>query len=198
MKFIGLHREPLTVSAILAQIVVVPLGKLMAATITDCVFFKGTCLEFLDPGPFNVKEHVLITIFANAGAGTVFGFGWAGIYRSFAYYIFPGYLFKMLTSLSWICWTSPKSVLAQQLGSGLSGLGLFAFGLDWATISSYLGSPLASPWFATANVAVGYVFVVYILAPICYWLNVFNAKTFPIYSQDLFSSTGQEYNISLI
>ncbi|KAK7826109.1 oligopeptide transporter 8 [Quercus suber] len=104
----------------------------------------------------------------------------------------------MLTSLSWICWTSPKSVLAQQLGSGLSGLGLFAFGLDWATISSYLGSPLASPWFATANVAVVYVFVAYILAPICYWLNVFNAKTFTIYSQDLFSSTGQEYNISLI
>uniref|UniRef100_A0A7N2KUS9 Oligopeptide transporter n=1 Tax=Quercus lobata TaxID=97700 RepID=A0A7N2KUS9_QUELO len=103
----------------------------------------------------------------------------------------------MLTSLSWICWTSPKSVLAQQLGSGLNGLGLFAFGLDWATISSYLGSPLASPWFATANV-VGYVFVVYILTPICYWLNVFSAKTFPIYSQDLFSSTSQEYNISLI
>lgn len=117
---------------------------------------------------------------------------------SFAYYIFPGYLFQMLTSLSWICWTSPKSVLAQQLGSGLSGLRLFAFGLVWATISSYLGSPLASPWFATANVAVGYVFVVYILTPICYWLNVFSAKTFPIYSQDLFSSTGQEYNISLI
>ena len=26
----------------------------------------------LNPGPFNVKEHVLITIFANAGAGTVY------------------------------------------------------------------------------------------------------------------------------
>jgi hypothetical protein len=26
----------------------------------------------LNPGPFNVKEHVLITIFANSGAGTVY------------------------------------------------------------------------------------------------------------------------------
>jgi hypothetical protein len=45
----------------------------MAATITNRVFFKGKRWEFtLNPGPFNVKEHVLITIFANAGAGTVY------------------------------------------------------------------------------------------------------------------------------
>ncbi|XP_018859946.1 oligopeptide transporter 7-like isoform X2 [Juglans regia] len=117
---------------------------------------------------------------------------------SFAYYVFPGYLFEMLTSLSWICWIFPKSVLAQQLGSGLYGLGIAAVGLDWSTISAYLGSPLASPWFATANVAAGFAFVMYILTPLCYWLNVYKAKTFPIFSDDLFTSTGQEYNISSI
>lgn len=117
---------------------------------------------------------------------------------SFAYYVFPGYLFTMLTSLSWLCWIFPTSVLAQQLGSGLYGLGIGAFGLDWATISSYLGSPLASPWFATANVAAGFVFVMYVLTPICYWLNLYKAKTFPIFSDDLFTSNGQEYNISEI
>lgn len=54
-----------------AQIEVVPLGHLMASTITDRVFFKATPYEFsLNPGPFNVKEHVLITIFANSGAGS--------------------------------------------------------------------------------------------------------------------------------
>ena len=26
----------------------------------------------MNPGPFNVKEHVRITIFANSGAGTVY------------------------------------------------------------------------------------------------------------------------------
>ena len=66
---------------------------------------------------------------------------------SFVYYIFPGYLFQMLTSLSWICWVFPNSVFAQQLGSGLYGLGIGSIGLDWASVSSYLGSPLASPWF---------------------------------------------------
>ncbi|KAJ0440166.1 putative oligopeptide transporter, OPT superfamily [Helianthus annuus] len=91
---------------------------------------------------------------------------------SFAYYVLPGYLFPMLTSLSWLCWIFPKSVLAQQIGSGLHGLGVGVIGLDWSSISSYLGSPLASPWFATANIAVGY--------------------------DDLFSAKGQSYNTSAI
>lgn len=104
----------------------------------------------------------------------------------------------MLISLSWICWIFPKSVLAQQLGSGLSGLGIGAVGLDWSTISAYLGSPLASPWFATANVAVGFFFVMYVVTPVAYWLNVYKAKNFPIYSDGLFTESGQSYNISSI
>ncbi|XP_004502063.1 oligopeptide transporter 7-like [Cicer arietinum] len=274
-QFFWYRTEPLTITAISAQIAVVPLGQLMASKITKRVFFKGTSWEFtLNPGPFNVKEHVLITIFANSGAGTVYaihivtavkvfyhkhisfsvsllvvittqvlGFGWAGIFRrylvepaamwwpanlvqvslfralhekeerpkggltrsqffviaffcSFAYYVFPGYIFQMLTSLSWICWIFPNSVLAHQLGSGLNGLGIGAIGLDWSAISAYLGSPLASPWFATANVAAGFVFVMYILTPLCYWFNIYNAKTFPIFSNKLFTSKGHVYNIT--
>ena len=60
---------------------------------------------------------------------------------SFAYYIFPGYLFQMLTSLSWVCWVFPHSVFAQQLGSGLQGLGIGAIGLDWSTVCLLYTSP---------------------------------------------------------
>lgn len=115
---------------------------------------------------------------------------------SFAYYVFPGYIFQMLTSLSWICWIFPNNVLAQQLGSGLSGLGIGAIGFDWSAISAYLGIPLASPWFATANVAVGFMFVMYVVTPLSYWFNAYDAKTFPIFSSKLFTSTGQIYNIT--
>uniref|UniRef100_A0A453QHJ7 Oligopeptide transporter 7 n=1 Tax=Aegilops tauschii subsp. strangulata TaxID=200361 RepID=A0A453QHJ7_AEGTS len=276
-QFFWYRKEPLTITAISAQIAVVPLGRLMAAALPERAFFRGSRWEFtLNPGPFNVKEHVLITIFANAGAGTVYaihvvtavrvfygknltflvsllvvlttqvlGFGWAGIFRrylvepaamwwpsnlvqvslfralhederrrkggftrnqfflvafacSFAYYAFPGYLFQMLTSLSWICWVFPNSVFAQQLGSGLHGLGVGAIGLDWASISSYLGSPLVSPWFATANVAAGFFVVMYIIVPIGYWFDFYKAQTFPIFSSGLFTSAGQKYNISAI
>ncbi|XP_055826655.1 oligopeptide transporter 7-like [Solanum dulcamara] len=276
-QFFWFRREPLSISSISAQIAVVPLGHLMAMAIPNRAFFKGRKFEFtLNPGPFNVKEHVLITIFANSGAGNpyaihivsavkvfykrrltfwvslivvlttqVLGFGWAGLFRkylvepaamwwphnlvqvslfralhekeerakneltrnqffliaflcSFAYYVFPGYLFPMLSSLSWLCWIFPTSVLAQQLGSGLHGLGIGAIGLDWSSISSYLGSPLASPWFATANIAAGYFLIMYVVTPFMYWSNVYKAKTFPIFSDGLFTSDGQKYNISAI
>ncbi|KAB2055153.1 hypothetical protein ES319_A11G016500v1 [Gossypium barbadense] len=114
---------------------------------------------------------------------------------SFAYYVLPGYLFTTLTSFSWVCWLAPKSVLVQQLGSGLNGLGIGSFGIDWATISSYLGSPLASPWFATANIAVGFFLVMYVMTPLTYWFDVYKAKTFPIYSSELFKSNGESYDI---
>lgn len=72
-QFFWYRKEPLTITSISAQIAVVPLGHLMANTITSRVFFKGKRCEFtLNPGPFNVKEHVLITIFANSGAGSVY------------------------------------------------------------------------------------------------------------------------------
>uniref|UniRef100_J3MAV4 Uncharacterized protein n=1 Tax=Oryza brachyantha TaxID=4533 RepID=J3MAV4_ORYBR len=276
-QFFWYRKEPLTVTAVSAQIAVVPLGCLMAAALPERAFFRARAWEFtLNPGPFNVKEHVLITIFANSGAGTVYaihlitgvrvfygkplsffisllvvlttqmlGFGWAGIFRrylvepasmwwpsnlvqvslfsalhqkearrkggltrnqfflaaficSFTYCIFPGYLFQMLTSLSWICWIFPDSVLAQQLGSGLRGLGVGAIGLDWSTASSYLGSPLASPWFATVNVGVGFFIIMYVITPIAYWFNFYKAQNFPIFSDGIFTSIGQKYNVSSI
>ncbi|XP_026449196.1 oligopeptide transporter 7-like [Papaver somniferum] len=275
-QFFYYRKEPLSISALSAQIAVVPLGHLMAKYITVRKFFKGTRYQFtLNPGPFNIKEHVLITIFANSGAGNVYaihivnvvkvfykksisfpialiivfttqvlGFGWAGMFRrflvepaamwwpanlvqvslfralhekdtrkkggmtrtqffmivlisSFAYYILPGYLFPMLTSLSWVCWVFPKSVLAHQLGSGMSGLGIGAISLDWSA-TAYLSSPLANPWFATANVAVGFALIMYIITPIAYWFNFYKAKNFPIFSKGLFTTSGQDYDISSI
>lgn len=66
-------------------------------------------------------------------------------------------------------------------------------------MASYIFSPLICPFFAIANVFVGYALIVYVVVPISYWgLNLYNAKTFPIYSADLFSAQGQKYNISLI
>lgn len=72
-QFFWYRTEPLTISSTAVQIAVVPIGHLMAKTITKRLFFEGTRWEFtLNPGPFNIKEHVLITIFANAGAGSVY------------------------------------------------------------------------------------------------------------------------------
>ncbi|CAK9227824.1 unnamed protein product [Sphagnum troendelagicum] len=279
-QFFAFRTEPLTISTIAAQVAALPVGRFMAATLPTRLFrLPFTSWEFsLNPGPFNVKEHVLITIFANAGTAfgngdayavgivtiikafykrsigffpgllvvittQVLGYGWAGLMRRFlvdpahmwwpanlvqvtifrtlheketgkglkriqffmiammamfAYYVLPGYLFMMLTFFSWVCWAWPNSVTAHQLGSGLYGLGIGAVSFDWAGIEAYLGSPLATPFFAAVNILVGFVIVMYIVTPAVYYGNVYNAKTFPIFSDQLFQSNGQEYDITSV
>lgn len=118
---------------------------------------------------------------------------------SFVYYALPGYLFPILTFFSWVCWAWPHSITAQQVGSGYHGLGVGAFTLDWAGISAYHGSPLVSPWHSIANVAIGFIMFIYIIVPVCYWkYNTFDARKFPIFSNQLFKSDGLKYDTTKI
>jgi hypothetical protein len=49
------------------------------------------------------------------------------------------------------------------------------------------------------NVAVGFVIFIYIIIPLSYWkYEIFDARKFPIFSSDLFTSTGQKYNTTRI
>ncbi|KAJ4887661.1 Oligopeptide transporter 4 [Raphanus sativus] len=280
-QFFSYRTEPLVITQITVQVATLPIGHFLAKVLPKTQFgipgFGSTRFS-LNPGPFNMKEHVLISIFANAGSAfgsgsayavgivtiikafyhknisfiagwlliittQVLGYGWAGLLRkyvvepahmwwpstlvqvslfralhekdeqrmtrakffvialvcSFGWYIVPGYLFTTLTSISWICWAFPRSVTAQQIGSGMRGLGLGAFTLDWTAVASFLFSPLISPFFAIANVFIGYVLLIYIVLPVAYWgLDSYNATRFPIFSSHLFTSVGQTYDIPAI
>ncbi|KAI9078164.1 hypothetical protein K1719_039863 [Acacia pycnantha] len=49
------------------QIAVLPIGKFMASVLPTMEYnFLGWRFS-LNPGPFNIKEHVIITIFSNCG-----------------------------------------------------------------------------------------------------------------------------------
>ncbi|XP_047325143.1 oligopeptide transporter 4-like [Impatiens glandulifera] len=276
--FFGYRTEPLLITMVSVQVATLPIGRFMANVLPKWKVSIGSWTFSLNPGPFNVKEHVLISIFANAGSGfgsgaayavsivdiikafyhreitfiaswilvittQVLGYGWAGLLRqyvvdpahmwwpstlvqvslfralhekdnnrmtrgkffmialvcSFSWYIFPGYLFPTLSNLSLLCWAFSKNVTAQQLGSGMRGLGLGSFTLDWSVIASYLGSPLVSPFSTIANVFVGYVILIYGAIPIAYWgTNLYNARTFPLFSSHLFTYDGQSYDVNSI
>ncbi|XP_019460501.1 PREDICTED: oligopeptide transporter 1-like [Lupinus angustifolius] len=277
-QFFGFRTNPLYLSSVSAQIVTLPLGKLMAATLPSRRFqLPLTEWSFtLNPGPFSLKEHALITIFASSGSSGVYainiitivkafyhrdihpaagymlalstqmlGYGWAGIFRkflvdspymwwpsnlvqvslfrafhekerrpkggttrlqfffmvfvsSFAYYIIPGYFFQTITTISSVCLIWKKSITAHQVGSGLYGLGIGSFSLDWNTVSGFLGSPLAVPGFAIINILAGFVMLIYVVIPLCYWNNVYDAKKFPLISSNTFDSTGARYNVTRI
>ncbi|KAK7311723.1 hypothetical protein RJT34_10034 [Clitoria ternatea] len=276
--FFAYRKEPLTVTMVSVQVATLPIGRFMARVLPTTKFRIGNGEFSLNPGPFNMKEHVLISIFANAGAAfgngsayalsivdiirafygrkisflaswilvlttQVLGYGWAGIMRkyvvepalmwwpatlvqvslfralhekeerrmsrgkfflialicSFAWYVVPGFLFPTLSIISWVCWIFPHSVTAHQIGSGKNGLGLGSFTLDWTIVASFLGNPLVTPFFAIANIFVGYVLLIYVMIPTAYWgLNLYNAKNYPIYSPLLFTAHGEKYNVTEI
>ncbi|KAL9686873.1 hypothetical protein QQ045_031266 [Rhodiola kirilowii] len=272
--------QPLTISAILMQIAMLPIGKFMASALPKTEYKVFGKRFSLNPGPFNIKEHVIITIFANCGVSPgggdaysigavtvmkgfyrqrlsficslimvltsqLIGYGWAGLLRrylvdpvemwwpanvaqvslfralhekdpksqgytrmkfflvvfgaSFIYYLFPGYLFKVLSFFSIVCFIWPKSITAHQVGSSYQGLGIGGFTFDWAGISAYHGNPLVAPWASIVNVGVGFVMFAYIIVPLCYWrFNTFDAHKFPIFSKKLFNASGHQYDTSKI
>ncbi|KAL3723981.1 hypothetical protein ACJRO7_036059 [Eucalyptus globulus] len=275
-QFFSYRTEPLFITQITVVVATLPIGRFMAAMLPEAKFRipgLGPRLFSLNPGPFNMKEHVLISIFANAAVSAygvrivniikafyhrrisfragwlliittqVLGYGWAGLLRkyvvepahmwwpanlvqvslfralherdekhmsrakfflialicSFSWYVVPGYLFSTVSNISWVCWAFSNSVTAQQIGSGMKGLGVGALTLDWTVVSSYLGSPLISPLFATVNVFAGYTFIVYVVIPTAYWgFNLYSANRFPIFSSQLFTAQGQRYKITAI
>lgn len=84
-QFFGYRENQIAVTSVSAQIITLPIGKLMAATLPTRRFSVPlTKWSFtLNPGPFNLKEHVLITIFASCGSGGVYAVGIITIVRAF-------------------------------------------------------------------------------------------------------------------
>ena len=109
--FFTFRTQPLTISAILMQIAVLPIGRFMAATLPTEEYSVLGWRFSLNPGPFNMKEHVIITIFANCGVSTGGGDAYSigAITVMKAYYkqslSFLCGLFIVLTTQVWLlCW----------------------------------------------------------------------------------------------
>lgn len=117
---------------------------------------------------------------------------------SFAYYVIPGFFFPTLSAFSFVCYVWKDSITAHQIGSAIRGLGIGSFGLDWSTVAGMLGSPLVVPAFAIFNTMAGFFLIVYVMIPIAYWTNSFNAKKFPLIDAAVYDSNGQHYNITRV
>ncbi|KAF5955454.1 hypothetical protein HYC85_008310 [Camellia sinensis] len=105
-QFFSYRREPLIITQITVQVATLPIGRFMAAVIPSTKFRIpgfGARQFSLNPGPFNMKEHVLISIFANAGSafgnGSAYAVGIVNIIRPFMEGISPSLLVGFLSSL---------------------------------------------------------------------------------------------------
>ncbi|KAI6137244.1 OPT oligopeptide transporter protein-domain-containing protein [Pisolithus sp. B1] len=239
------YRYPsVAISSFVPQLLSFPMGKLWARYIPRKRIFGVS----LNPGPFSMKEHVLITIMASVGAQSAYatdiiavqrvyynqiysftyqwflvlstqliGFSAGGIARrflvsppsmiwpsslqyagagqlgglsrerfflyaflcAFVWYFFPGYIFQALSYFSWVTWIWPDNAEIAQL-----------FG--------YIGSPLATPWWAAANVLMGFVIFYWIVTPILYFTNTWDSLYMPIQSRQVYDNMAQPYNVTRV
>ncbi|GAY45950.1 hypothetical protein CUMW_093260 [Citrus unshiu] len=116
-QFFAYRTEPLIITQITVQVATLPIGRFLAATLPETRFRIPGCgsrLFSLNSGPFNVKEHVLISIFANAGsafgAGSTFAVSIVNIIKAF-------YHRKISFLASWLL-----IITTQVLGYGWAGL----------------------------------------------------------------------------
>lgn len=116
---------------------------------------------------------------------------------AFVFYFLPGLLMPALSYFNLITWFAPKNVVVANLFGVVSGLGLFPVTFDWAQIA-YIGSPLLTPFWASMNVIGGLVLVMWVIAPIAYYCNLFYSSYMPILSASVFDNTGQVYDVGRI
>ncbi|KAF9899145.1 hypothetical protein BX616_003223 [Lobosporangium transversale] len=265
-QFFWFRTHPMTISTLVIQLLSYPFGRFLARVLP-----AGP----LNPGPFSIKEHVLVALTANCAGGTAYavditviqkvfygedfgflanfllilctqmlGYGMAGVLRRylvypaamiwpanlvqvalfntlhkdeelapgqwsrfkfflvatsgmFLYAWIPGFIFPVLSSIAWICWIKPDNLVLSQL-TGAGGLGFGAISLDWNNIVSFLGSPLIIPWWAQVNIGLGFVLIAWVMVPIAYYTNLWDAKKFPILTPSLFTTEGHHYDTKQI
>ncbi|KAG1852663.1 OPT oligopeptide transporter protein-domain-containing protein [Suillus subluteus] len=246
-QFFFFRYPTVPITGIVAQLLSFPIGRLCAAYLPR----KKILGISLNPGPFTIKEHVLITIMASVGATSAYatdiiavqrvyynqkfsfsyqwflvmstqliGFSTGGITRRFLVsppsmiwpatlvscalfntlhseqyagigrlgglsrerffvYVFTSAFlwFQALSWFSWVTWISPDNAVVSQL----FGYGMSVVTFDWAQIA-YIGSPLAMPWWATANIIIGFVIFYWIVTPILYFTNTWYSLYMPTFN----------------
>ena len=98
---------------------------------------------------------------------------------SFAYHWLPGLMFPMLNFFPWWCLIQPNSTILSQL-TGPNGFAMGLITLDWSNLSLSFQHPLIPPWWAYANMIVGFCLVGYLIIPILYYSNVLDWSRLPV------------------
>lgn len=114
------------------------------------------------------------------------------------WYFVPGFLFKGLSTFSFICWIVPTNVIVNQLLGQTTGLGMSLLTFDWAQVVFANQSPLLVPLWAGMNVMGGFALFFWLICPILYYTNTWYSAYLPLMNSNAFDNTGKPYNTSRI
>ncbi|KAF0400039.1 opt family small oligopeptide transporter [Gigaspora margarita] len=110
----------------------------------------------------------------------------------FVWQFVPEYIFPWLASASVLCLIDPHNNVVNVLGSVYKGAGILSFSFDWNAIGEIF--PLYTPWWSQVNFYIGIVLCIWIIGPLLYFNNVFDAQKFPFLSTSSFDKNGNKYN----
>ncbi|KAJ2190679.1 hypothetical protein EV181_000871 [Coemansia sp. RSA 532] len=115
---------------------------------------------------------------------------------TFVYQVFISYIAPIFKSFCLLCLWAPRNKLVSLLGSGWNGAGILSLTFDWEALGTL--QPLITPLWAQAQYYAGAFIMMYILTPIGWHLNWWETQSQPIVSTNVFDTTGNVYNISLV
>ncbi|BGP25943.1 hypothetical protein JCM10295v2_004886 [Rhodotorula toruloides] len=94
----------------------------------------------------------------------------------FSWQFLPSVVFPGLSSIAVLCILNNRSWIMRTLGSGYNGFGWFVGSLDWSVVGQV--GPLYTPWFAQCSYLAGTAVNIWIIAPILYFSNWWNAQDY--------------------
>jgi hypothetical protein len=84
--------NPFAIPSTVATLLSYPMGIMMARTLPSKSYNIGSFSFTLNPGPFSIKEHVLITIIAASGGGVAYGVDNVVVQKFSKFMVFFSYL----------------------------------------------------------------------------------------------------------
>ncbi|PIA13655.1 OPT-domain-containing protein, partial [Coemansia reversa NRRL 1564] len=115
---------------------------------------------------------------------------------TFVYQVIISYIAPVFKSLCLLCIWAPQNKLLSLLGSGWNGTGILSLTFDWEALGTL--QPLITPLWAQIQYYAGAILMTYVLTPIGWRLNWWGSQNLPIVSTNVFDTSGNAYNISLV
>ncbi|CAG8536895.1 13939_t:CDS:10 [Dentiscutata erythropus] len=110
----------------------------------------------------------------------------------FVWQFVPEYMFTWLANVAILCLIAPNNNAIKTLGSVYKGAGLLNFSFNWNAIGH--AAPLYTPWWSQINSYIGVVLAIWVIGPLLYFNNVFDAQKFPFLSIHSYDKDGKIYN----
>lgn len=101
----------------------------------------------------------------------------------------PEFAFPLTSSLAILCWIAPYNKTVNFIGSGMGGMGVLNFSLDWANITS---SIMLYPYWIQIIQFLGFILGAWIMIPLVKWGGVTSFKH-GLMSNSLFLNNGTRY-----